>query len=101
MKASAAPMLLDDSMVPLDGVDRRCYNKVPMKKQRAFLLLWACLLWMAALGGCASTSPRVRKLTKPVDQTAEELVKVREIQSGGETRAILSPADSRQVKIKF
>ena len=51
--------------------------------------------------GCAGTSKPVRKLTKPVDETAAELVKVREFKSDGETRAVVSPADSKQLKIKF
>lgn len=54
--------------------------------------------------GCAGTSKPVQKITKPVDQTAEELVKVREIKSEeGETRAVVSPtdADQGQLKIKF
>ena len=52
--------------------------------------------------GCASTGKPVRKLTKPVDQTAGELVKVRELKDEeGQSRAILSPADQRQLKITF
>lgn len=54
--------------------------------------------------GCAGTSKPVQKITKPVDQTAEELVKVREFKSEeGETRAVVSPtdADTGQFKIKF
>ena len=52
--------------------------------------------------GCASTSKPVRKLTKPVDQTAAELVKIRELKNeSGETRAVVSPADQKQLKITF
>lgn len=52
--------------------------------------------------GCESSSKPVRKLTKPVDQTAEELVKIRELKSEeGETRAVLSPADEKKLKITF
>lgn len=54
--------------------------------------------------GCTGTSKPVRRLTKPVDETAGELVKVRELKSEeGETRAVLSPADAEegQLKIKF
>ena len=53
------------------------------------------------LSGCAG-SKSVQKIAKPVDQTAEEITKVRELKSEeGETRAILSPADQKQLKIKF
>lgn len=51
--------------------------------------------------GCAGTSKPVRKLTKPVDDTAEELVKVRKLKSDGETRAVVSPADEKQLKFTF
>ncbi|MBI4357904.1 MAG: hypothetical protein HY584_01270 [Candidatus Omnitrophica bacterium] len=69
----------------------------PMK----FLLL---VILTAFCYGCAGTSKPVQKIAKPVDQTAEELVKVREIKSEeGETRAVVSPTDGNagQLKIKF
>jgi hypothetical protein len=71
-----------------------------MDKIQCFLV---CPSIIAAifLFGCASADKPVRKLTKPVDKTAEELVKVRELKDDGETRAILSPADERQLKIRF
>lgn len=51
--------------------------------------------------GCAGSSS-VRKVTKPVDQTAEELVKVRELKTeSGKTRAVISPTDEKQLKIPF
>ena len=64
---------------------------------------WALFIVMMVLCfGCANESKQVRKLTKPVDDTAENLVKVREIKNEeGETRAIVSPADSKQLKITF
>ena len=59
-------------------------------------------LFILIVAGCASADKPVRKLTKPVDQTAAELVKIREIKSeSGETRAVVSPADQKQLKIKF
>ncbi|MBI3999546.1 MAG: hypothetical protein HY351_02930 [Candidatus Omnitrophica bacterium] len=54
--------------------------------------------------GCTGTSKPVQKIAKPVDQTAEELVKVREFKTAeGETVAEVSPtnADEGQLKIKF
>ena len=52
--------------------------------------------------GCGTAPKPVQKITKPVDKTAEELVKVRELKSEeGETRAILSPADEKKLKITF
>lgn len=59
------------------------------------------LMAVVMLLGCAGTSKPVRKLTKPVDDTAAELVKVRELKSQGETIAVVSPADQRQLKITF
>ncbi|OGX07003.1 MAG: hypothetical protein A3G87_03360 [Omnitrophica bacterium RIFCSPLOWO2_12_FULL_50_11] len=54
------------------------------------------------LFGCMGTSSHVRKVTKPIDETAESLVKVRELKGeSGETRAIVSPADERQVRVPF
>ena len=61
-----------------------------------FLFIFCALV----LFGCSNPSS-VRKLTKPVDQTAEELVKIREIKSDGKTRAVVSPADEKQFKIPF
>ena len=52
--------------------------------------------------GCSTTGTPVNKLTKPVDKTASELTKIREIKTdSGETRAVISPADERQFKISF
>ena len=67
------------------------------------LKLGICLLFITALAvGCAGDSKQVRKLTKPVDDTAQNIVKVREIKNEeGEARAIVSPADERQVKFTF
>ncbi len=59
------------------------------------------VMMVIVLAGCAGTSKPVQKLTKPVDQTAAELVKIREIKSQGETRAVVSPADQKQLKITF
>jgi len=60
------------------------------------------VLFMFSCMGCAGTSPRVRKITKPIDSTAESLVKVRELKGeGGKTRAVVSPADERQLRIPF
>lgn len=56
------------------------------------------------LMGCGGTSKPVQKITKPVDQTAAEVVKVRELKTEeGETVAEVSPtdADQGQLKIKF
>ena len=68
-----------------------------MRVTRIFLVLMGVVILL----GCASTSKPVRKLTKPVDDTAAELVKVRELKSQGETVAVVSPADQRQLKITF
>ena len=69
-----------------------------MEKIKCFLTVIILLV----VAGCAGTSKPVQKLTKPVDQTAAELVKVREIKSDkGETRAVVSPADQKQLKITF
>ncbi len=57
--------------------------------------------WLMTAAGCASTPKPVEKLAKRVDQTAEEITKVRELKSDGETRAVVSPADERQVRISF
>jgi hypothetical protein len=64
---------------------------------------WAlCLIVLVFCSGCAGESKQVRKLTKPVDETAENIVKVRELKDeSGETRAVVSPADERQLKITF
>lgn len=63
-----------------------------------FLILMVSLIPF----GCTGQNKSVKKMTKPVDQTAEELVKVREIKSeSGETRAIVSPADQKQLKFTF
>lgn len=68
-------------------------------KRTKFLCTGFILL---AFAGCMGTSKPVQKLTKPVDQTAAELVKVRELKSDdGETRAVVSPADQKQLKITF
>ena len=68
-----------------------------MKYKKAIMVLIISMIGV----GCAGDSKSVKKLTQPVDQTAGELVKVRELKSGGETRAIVSPADEGQLKIKF
>ena len=69
-----------------------------MKYGRLVLVFFLMATWF----GCAGTSKPVQRIAKPVDQTAEELVKVRELKSEeGDTRAILSPADEKQLKIKF
>ena len=60
------------------------------------------LLFIAVMMGCAGTSKPVQKVAKPVDRTAAELVKVREVKNEeGETRAVVSPADSKQLKFTF
>ncbi|GEM_PF-5155648 len=60
------------------------------------------LLFVILISGCAGQSKPVQKIAKPVDQTAAELVKVREIKNdAGETRAVISPADQKQLKITF
>ncbi len=56
---------------------------------------------MIGFVGCTGSSKSVQKIAKPVDQTAAEIVKVREIKSQGETVAVLSPSDPKQLKIKF
>lgn len=68
-----------------------------MKGIKLFLLV----VLITVCFGCAGTSKPVRKLTKPVDQTAAELVKIRELKNQGETRAVVSPADQKQLKITF
>ena len=56
----------------------------------------------ATLLGCAGDNPRMKKVAKPIDDTAEKIVKVREFKSqSGSTRAIVSPADERQLRIPF
>jgi len=59
------------------------------------------LLLVVILGGCASDGHRVEKLAKSTDKTAGEIVKVREIKREGETRAVISPADQKQLRITF
>ncbi len=60
------------------------------------------LLMLSLVLGCTGQNKSVKKIAKPVDKTAEELVKVREIKSeSGETRAIVSPADQKQLKFTF
>ena len=78
------------------GLTQKAGNRMRVN-MRLFLIVVGVLVCI----GCAGTSKPVRKLTKPVDQTAAELVKVREIKSQGETRAVVSPADQKQLKIKF
>ena len=59
-------------------------------------------LTFAIMYGCAGQSKPVQKIAKPVDQTAAELVKVRELKNeSGETRAVVSPADQKQLKFTF
>lgn len=66
---------------------------------KAFCCLMVVFLLLS--GGCASSKP-VQKITKPVDRTAEEIVKVREFKSeDGQTRAVVSPADQKQFKLQF
>ena len=65
---------------------------------RIVLILMFVITWF----GCVGTSKPVRKVTKSVDDTAAELVKIREIKtSEGETRAVVSPADEKKLKITF
>ncbi len=60
------------------------------------------ILIVSLVSGCTGQNKSVKKITKPVDQTAAELVKVRELKNeSGETRAIVSPADQKQLKITF
>lgn len=60
------------------------------------------ILLLFGFSGCAGQSKPVQKIAKPVDQTAAELVKVRELKSdSGETRAVVSPADQKQLKFTF
>lgn len=69
-----------------------------MTQKSRLLLALVLVLGM----GCASESKQVRKLTKPVDDTAENIVRVREYRNEeGEARAIVSPADERQLKFTF
>ena len=63
--------------------------------------VFVLILVVLTVSGCAGTQKPVRKLTKPVDDTAAELVKVRELKSGDETVAVVSPADEKQLKITF
>ena len=64
--------------------------------------LYVVLLLVFIVTSCAGQSKSVQKLTKPVDQTAEDVFKIRELKSdSGETRAVVSPADEGQFKIKF
>ena len=73
----------------------QCMRGTMHMKVKHFVLVVLTL----SLLGCAGTS---KKIAKPVDQTAEELTKVRELKTEeGETRAILSPADEKQLKITF
>lgn len=66
------------------------------------LRLFTVLLCALMCFGCEGTSKPVRKLTKPVDQTAVELTKIREFKSDeGETVAVVSPADQKQLKFTF
>lgn len=75
-------------------------GRINRKMMRIKLLLM--VVFVAGSLGCAGTARPVQKLTKPVDQTAAELVKVRKLKSdSGETRAVVSPADERQLKITF
>lgn len=67
-------------------------------RRSVFILL---VLYVTAGAGCVSAPKPVGKLAKRVDQTAEEITKVRELKSDGETRAVVSPADERQVRISF
>ncbi len=54
---------------------------------------------LITLVGCAQ---QAQKIAKPVDQTAAELVKIREIKNdSGETRAVVSPADEKKLKLTF
>lgn len=64
----------------------------------AYILIFLCM----SLSACAGQSKPVQKIAKPVDQTAAELVKVRELKNeSGETRAVVSPADQKQLKFTF
>ena len=63
---------------------------------------YVLILLFFSLSGCAGQSKPVQKIAKPVDQTAAELVKVRELKSdSGETRAVVSPTDQKQLKFTF
>jgi hypothetical protein len=67
--------------------------------RKSWLFLFFILILSA---GCAGDSKQVRKLTRPVDDTAANLVKVREVKNEeGEARAIVSPTDERQLKFTF
>lgn len=71
------------------------------KESKAIALI-AVMLTSVLLYGCSTTSKPIRKVTKPVDKTEEELVKIRELKNDqGETRAVISPADEKKLKITF
>lgn len=70
-------------------------------KQALKAVFILCVVYGIAGTGCANAPKPVEKLTKPVDKTAEEIVRVRELKSEGKTRAVLSPADERQLRIPF
>jgi len=68
-------------------------------KPTAYILIF---LIFGLISSCAGQSKPVQKIARPVDQTAAELVKVRELKSeSGETRAVVSPADQKQLKFTF
>ena len=68
-------------------------------KHLAYLVSFLFILFIS---GCAGQAKPVQKIAKPVDQTAAELVKVRELKSdSGETRAVVSPTDQKQLKFTF
>ena len=69
------------------------------RKLRGSIVL--AVLSVVIFSGCSTTSSSVKKIAKPVDKTEEEIVKVRELKSDGKTRAVLSPADQKQLKIPF
>ena len=71
-----------------------------MSKKMVDVVIFATLGVFIFLG-CSTASSSVKKITKPMDKTEEEIVKVRELKSDGKTRAVLSPTDQKQLKIPF
>ena len=67
-----------------------------LRDSAVFAMLGIVIFW-----GCSTASSPMKKIAKPVDQTASEIVKVRELKSDGKTRAVISPTDEKQLKIPF
>jgi hypothetical protein len=73
-----------------------------VKFQLYFQYFFGVALIALVFTSCARESKTVKKLTRPIDRTAEELVRVREVKSdSGKTRAVISPTDEKQLRIPF